>query len=443
MKNSILLSVCVFVSVASMVVSRRWSFFATMRGDSNSPQQYYRQQETMYDVQHSFPVSPHDFEEIDHPAAVYLQSSYPEGLSKTLSVPRFWNPPAYGGDIRQYLGGGKGLMSKEKALTVGSFVEEKETIYLTIASYRDSDCINTVQSAFSVAAYPERLRIVVIEQIREGDTVCTIPTEPSCQEDPDQVLCKYSHLIESFEMDARLAVGPTFARHIGHRYYRGEYFVLQVDAHVRFVRDWDESIINQWKLANNEMAVLTNYMLDLNGAIDENGNSRKKGKSLICNSDFEGDYLRHGQQPPRPSSSSDDPVLSPFWAAGFSFARGHFVVQVPYDAYLTNVFQGEEYNLGLRGFTYGYDYYAPEHSVCFHMYAVHKNSENRLAVPRFSENKSVFGKHLVNELANEGTKRLSGILQVNGESATYNRIEEEKYGIGHVRTTDKFFRTCK
>jgi [Skp1-protein]-hydroxyproline N-acetylglucosaminyltransferase len=148
---------------------------------------------------------------------------------------------------------------------------------------------------------------------------------------------------------------------------------MQVDAHVRFVKDWDVDIVNQWKSARNEMAVLSTYMQDLNGAIDpETHESKKPSPSIMCNTDYEAaGYLKHGM-PPRPIENVSEPILHPFWAAGFSFGRGHFVVQVPYDQYLPMVFQGEEASIGIRGFTYGYDYYAPEGSICFHMYALHK-----------------------------------------------------------------------
>jgi hypothetical protein len=33
------------------------------------------------------------------------------------------------------------------------------------------------------------------------------------------------------------------------------------------------------------------------------------------------------------------PMLQPFWAAGFAFSRGHFVLRVPYDPYLPMLFQ--------------------------------------------------------------------------------------------------------
>jgi hypothetical protein len=62
----------------------------------------------------------------------------------------------------------------------------------------------------------------------------------------------------------------------------------------------------------------------------------------MCNSDFEGVmpamYIRHNSQPEEEPIIKDMPQLEAYWAAGFSFSKGHFVVQVPYDAYLPMVF---------------------------------------------------------------------------------------------------------
>ena len=109
---------------------------------------------------------------------------------------------------------------------------------------------------------------------------------------------------------------------------------------------------------------------------------------MMCATQFEGNgperHLRHGQQPELTPAVKGQPQLHPFWAAGFSFARGHFVILVPYDQYLPMVFQGtsiycvvttmswlsnaeysiltmmtgEEISIGLRAFTHGYDFYA-------------------------------------------------------------------------------------
>ena len=46
------------------------------------------------------------------------------------------------------------------------------------------------------------------------------------------------------------------ARHVGDRMYRGQTFVMQMDAHCQFVNHWDTKIIDQWSQTKNEMAVL-------------------------------------------------------------------------------------------------------------------------------------------------------------------------------------------
>jgi len=106
-------------------------------------------------------------------------------------------------------------------------------------------------------------------------------------------------------------------------------------------------------------------------------------------------HLRHGSQPQMPPAIHGSPQLHPYWAAGFSFARGHFIVNVPYDPYLPMVFMGEEISMGIRAFTYGYDLYAPERNVCFHTYMKRDGGKNfskvdRLNVKKYRENNSKY-----------------------------------------------------
>ena len=66
----------------------------------------------------------------------------------------------------------------------------------------------------------------------------------------------------------------------------------------------------------------------------------------MCNTYYEGGpqgmHLRHGSQPERHPTIHGTPQLQPWWAAGYSFSRGHFVVNVPYDYLMPMIFQGEE-----------------------------------------------------------------------------------------------------
>jgi hypothetical protein len=55
------------------------------------------------------------------------------------------------------------------------------------------------------------------------------------------------------------------------------------------------------------------------------------------------------------------------------------------------VFQGEEILQTIRGFSFGYDFYAPSRNVAYHIYAMKENIEKRKNVPKFTENEVVFG----------------------------------------------------
>ena len=155
-----------------------------------------------------------------------------------IEVPRFWFPPE-GTDYN----------------TVGSKVGGEETIFLMIASYRDFQCRETITSAFDRSDHPERLFVGAVDQLTPGDIGC-LDIEIPCSQDPNQAICKYRDQIAVYKMDAQYATGPVTARHIGDRMYRGEYFVMQMDAHCQFVRHWDTLLIEQWRSTGNEMAVL-------------------------------------------------------------------------------------------------------------------------------------------------------------------------------------------
>ncbi len=413
--------------------------------------------------------------------------------NEIIMVPAFWNPPSlFKNGVRSFLGDyGERLITSEEAKVIGSYTKPidnndenalLETIFVSIASYRDYRCPHTLRQLFLQATYPERIRVAIVDQLKPGeDTNCAQPNKPCSNESPnnndDDILCKYSHLIDIYEMDASMAVGPVLARNIGGRMYRGEYFAMQSDAHMEFVKGWDVDIIQQWKSAKNEMAVLTTYVSDVEDHYNETTGQRiVKSRPKMCVTDFDPDYydtrltnLMHGQQPEGRPDVIGEPTLQPFWAAGFSFSRGHFFIQVPYDQYLPMIFQGEEINIGLRGFSYGYDYYAPERSVIFHYYS-HGGKDKK--VKTFWENSDAYNgleqasmarllgitKLLVTEndvkeyeesIKEEGSEsnttknneleESTEIEQV--EEVEWNSIEEKKYGLGKVRTVKKFLQT--
>ena len=389
-----------------------------------------------------WPVSIRDEDE-----STYDTIIHPGDGVTVMKVPKFWSRPIHN----------QQLMSRATAMKIGSCIESPDpnnhsigdacpisqrTIYVGIASYRDFECRSTVESIFLRAQHPERIRVGVVDQIVNGeDALCNAPIEP-CSEKPEQALCQYASQVDVYEMKAELSIGPVFARHIGYRLYRGEYYATQSDAHVTYTNNWDMDIIAQIEETKNDMAVLSTYLTDVQGAISPEGDSLYHTRPIMCNTIYEGGaqgmHLRHASQPERDPFILDSPQLQPWWAAGYSFSRGHFVVNVPYDYLQPMIFQGEEMSIGIRGYTIGYDYYAPQRSVCFHHYSVGENAKRRGKVHHFWEND--------NKYAGTGRKammRLLGIVHMNPEEPvdTWDHTEEDIYGIGAVRTPENFYLT--
>jgi hypothetical protein len=219
----------------------------------------------------------------------YIEISHPGDADIKLKVPPLWSLPIHNNK----------LMTREQAMSIGTCAKpdpvtgsfqrgddcptQERTIFVAIASYRDWQCRYTVESIFNRAKYPHRVRVAIVDQIVDGDFICNEPIDP-CDEKPDQALCKYNSQVDNYIMDAPLSVGPVFARHIGHRLYRGEYYSMQSDAHVTFTTDWDVDIIGQQEATGDEMTVLTTYLTDIVGSIDEKtGKSLRNTRPIMCN----------------------------------------------------------------------------------------------------------------------------------------------------------------
>jgi len=417
---------------------------------------HYLSTEKLQDLRQRFPLhidtnNTDEMESIYHPGYLLsdkerMKLAFKISSFDNMTVPKFWDPVdafgEYEGGVREFLGnGGEYLVTPTEASAIGSFYDKKPTIFVAIASYRDPECSPTVESIFARAKHPERLRVAIIDQRTNEDPSCRPPSESLCRRSPDGDLCPYIGQIDYMEFASELMVGPVFARHLANRMYRGEYFAMQVDSHVRFTEDWDEDIVDQWNSAGNEMAVLTTYMTNL---ADKNYDSirhksRTLMRSIMCDYEYEWTgimrHIKFNLQPQFSSKVEGSPQLHPFWAAGFSFGRGHFVVSIPYDHYLPFVFQGEEILQTIPGFTYGYDFYAPMRNVAFHMYAMNENKEARENIPKFTENEYFFGK----EVKSHAYSRLIGISGTRDRPKDYFHLEEERYGLGQVRSREQFF----
>mmetsp|Transcript_10863 Transcript_10863/g.32151 ORF Transcript_10863/g.32151 Transcript_10863/m.32151 type:complete len:691 (-) Transcript_10863:598-2670(-) len=385
-----------------------------------------------------------NFEVISHPAAVDRA-----GNSVHLAVPRFFLSSGESGDriLRIPLGDGR-LLTPQIAGMIGTHSTEDgrrkddintRTIFVSIASFRDWRCRVTVESAFGRAKYPDRIRVGVVDQIdSDSDPSCDVAIRP-CESYPSQALCKFHDHIDVYEMESSLAVGPTFARHLLSRMYRGEFYYLQIDAHTTFTQDWDVDIVAQFEQTKNDMAVLSTYLFGVEGNMQAStGLSIQQSRYLICNAYFKGfgreRRLHHdiSDQPEGTARIRGSPQLHPYWSSEFSFSRGHFVLTVPYDPHIPMVEKhDEEISMAIRAFTHGFDFYAPERNICFR----HAYAEGAPVPKSFLDNLSTYrGKQAI------AISRLMNIIGMSTDT-DWDDSEENMYGLGKVRSVAQFY-TC-
>ena len=95
-----------------------------------------------------------------------------------MKVPKFWRPSCYGEKgVRYFLGNhGEELITPEQAAQIGSYDEEGlETIYISVASYRDPECQPTVSDIYERADHPERIRVAIKDFAQQNRLGCFDP----------------------------------------------------------------------------------------------------------------------------------------------------------------------------------------------------------------------------------------------------------------------------
>ena len=241
--------------------------------------------------------------------------------------------------------------------SIGKTIKNKPTIFVSIASYRDERCKNTVVDLFNKAEYPFRVYVGILTQNNKDYR------KESCIPNSKY---SYQNNIRLRNISYQDASGPLKARALICKYfYRSEDYFLMIDAHSKFANNWDSELIRQLEfLKDNGIVkpILTNYTSDIK--IRDSGSQQVP---LICGV---------VQDTPIPLSMRCDAVtknkFAPgyFIGAGFMFSNGSFIKDIGFaklDAF-QHVFNGEEILYAILAYSHGYNIYTPADNLVFHEY---------------------------------------------------------------------------
>jgi hypothetical protein len=225
-----------------------------------------------------------------------------------------------------------------------------QTIFVSMASYRDSETRPTLDALFATADRPQRIVCGIVLQLQDGESY-----DETIWNQIQSCPYFYTQQIRYIRFHAKDAMGPCYARGLAQTLWREEDYILQIDSHMRFRRNWDEYLIQQIQHISLETGhskvMLTTYPLGYtlpnNIPLQET-----RGTYLVpWKFDDQGMLRQWGRVLVQPQQQVKDDEALPtlprrqhyLFAGGFNFAPAQVIHDVPYDTMgLPHLFFGEE-----------------------------------------------------------------------------------------------------
>jgi len=221
-------------------------------------------------------------------------------------------------------------------------------------------------------------------------------------------------------------------------------YCMQTDSHMDFNQDFDIGLIDMFHRTENDYAVLSTYVAPM-----EQTDTDPASVPHLCMVKFTTTWRNWG-------TKSCDNLLRPKltnipWGAGLSFEKCHADLNVPYDPFLPNVFDGEELSRGFRFYTHGYDVYTPDKVLVTHDYHGHQSNpnvhswghRNPLEKIELEDGMSIFMADIEKMRASvgvKGVKRLNLLMGIEKKEKFprySSTVTNNRYGLGKRRTIEQ------
>ncbi len=230
-------------------------------------------------------------------------------------------------------------------------------IFVSCAAYREPELELTIASLIENADAPQNLHIGVVQQSTRGERVD---------------FSQNSHVSDIW-MRAQEAKGAGYARATAQALWNNEDFFMQIDSHTRMEPYWDTTLIDVYNSVSsatgNERIILSQFPRSY---VHENGKDldivtfkypAEPMKQVVYWAQRSlWSALRLPFADPRMALPEESETV----LAGFIFAPGMVVTEVPYDPHIS--FFGEELCFAIRAWTRGWRIYSPNHMVIKHFY---------------------------------------------------------------------------
>lgn len=236
--------------------------------------------------------------------------------------------------------------------------DENDKIYVQIPSFLDTELCPTIRSLYAMATKPHRLRVAVLWQHDDGETI-------------DNDVLSLPNL-DIVAVDARLSEGPNWARRQLRARWTDEQFTLLLDSHHRFLPGWDEQLVAMHRSAGlqterPEKAVLTSYLSPYRPGVPL-WNFTPRALRLIPHEREDGILTRLAGWPIPFASSLICPVPAEFVSLHLLFGAGTFNAIEELSVLDDIYFFGDEVLLSLLLISLGFDLFHPHIPIGWHAY---------------------------------------------------------------------------
>ena len=298
---------------------------------------------------------------------------------------------------------------------------KKDTIFVSIASYRDSVCNTTLKSLYENADKPKNVFVGICQQNKEEeDEDCVV----SFEKNPNVKIMRIPHT------DAK---GPTYARYLCSTLWDNEEYYFQIDSHTSFVKHWDTKLINMIKeikeLGLSDKPVLSHYPKEIGEYKDYKDDDNDKYQvPRMCKSFFNNrDMISFlGAEI---IDTKKQYYKTPYVAGGMCFSESSFLNELPYDPELPYLFVGEEILHTIRFYTNGWDVFTPNENIIFHEYTRKDKPKIWTDNPYYSDMPAF-----------EKVKYYIGFSKDDSKIKDELKKNVHKYGLGKKRSLDDFYK---
>lgn len=233
------------------------------------------------------------------------------------------------------------------------------TIFVSIASYLDSELEQTVTDLLSKATHPESIYLSINSQDRQDS-----------HPDLESICAQYNTGLTYVKADFRSSRGTCSARSICQLPLNDSFtYYMQIDSHTLFLQDWDSILIADYERCKSKWGsyIFSTYPLSYYYDGDQVKFETKTDDIPNCLAIIPSAHFSRYTGQYKAYKGDEYGELIDYFTGGFSFGDTSHFLKVPYDKRIYH--SGEEPTMSIRFFAEGISIVCPPKNYVWHHYS--------------------------------------------------------------------------